>query len=111
MKFVYIASPYTSIDNFIAVQKQIEAANFLIDNGFVAISPLLNSVLLNMQKERDWTTWIAIDLELLSKCDALIRLPGESKGADIEVDYARLNGIPVYADMRLLLEEIDPCHP
>ena len=62
-----------------------------------------------MQKERDWTIWMAIDLELLSKCDALIRLPGDSKGADIEVDYAMANGIPVYADMRLLLEDVDSC--
>jgi len=34
-------------------------------------------------------------LAFLSHCDALIRIPGNSKGADIEVEYAKQNDIPV----------------
>ena len=33
---------------------------------------------------------------LLQRCDAVLRLPGESKGADQDVAIARERGIPVY---------------
>ncbi len=33
---------------------------------------------------------------LLSKCDAVLRLPGESKGADQDVKIAKERGLPVY---------------
>jgi hypothetical protein len=32
----------------------------------------------------------------LAKCDCLLRLPGESKGADNEVFWAKKLGMPVY---------------
>lgn len=33
---------------------------------------------------------------LLSKCDAVLRLPGESKGADQDVKIARERGLAIY---------------
>jgi hypothetical protein len=33
---------------------------------------------------------------LLQRCDALLRIPGESKGADQDVERARALGLPVY---------------
>jgi hypothetical protein len=36
---------------------------------------------------------------LLQICDAVLRLPGASKGADNDVRLARERGIPVYFDM------------
>jgi hypothetical protein len=33
---------------------------------------------------------------LLERCDAVLRLPGASKGADQDVEIARKRGIPVY---------------
>ena len=33
---------------------------------------------------------------LLERCDAVLRLPGESRGADQDVAIARGRGIPVY---------------
>lgn len=35
---------------------------------------------------------------LLQHCDAVLRLPGESSGADTDVAIARERGIPVYTD-------------
>ncbi len=34
---------------------------------------------------------------LLERCDAVLRIPGESRGADLDVARARELGIPVYA--------------
>jgi hypothetical protein len=42
---------------------------------------------------------------LLQHCDAVLRLPGESTGADQDVSIARERGIPVYT----ALEEIPGC--
>jgi hypothetical protein len=36
---------------------------------------------------------------LLQHCDAVLRLPGASKGADQDVAIARERGIPVYASL------------
>lgn len=36
---------------------------------------------------------------LLQHCDAVLRLPGESTGADQDVAIARERGIPVYTDI------------
>ena len=36
---------------------------------------------------------------LLQHCDAVLRLPGDSKGADNDVAIARERGIPVYYDI------------
>jgi hypothetical protein len=36
---------------------------------------------------------------LLQHCDAVLRLPGESTGADQDVAIARERGIPVYTDL------------
>ena len=41
---------------------------------------------------------------LLGKCDAVLRVGGESKGADLMVEVARRNGMRVYRTM----EEIPP---
>src|SRR5919112_6675631 len=41
---------------------------------------------------------------LLEHCDAVLRLPGESRGADNDVAIARRRGLPVY----LSVDEIPP---
>jgi len=33
---------------------------------------------------------------LLARCDAVLRIPGASRGADMDVATARANGLPIY---------------
>lgn len=40
--------------------------------------------------------WMGVDLPWVAVADALLRLPGESVGADMEVAEARKRNIPVY---------------
>lgn len=35
---------------------------------------------------------------LIARCDALLRIPGESRGADLDVARAQELGLPVYTD-------------
>ena len=37
---------------------------------------------------------------LLERCDAVLRMPGESKGADEDVRRARERGLPVYSQLQ-----------
>ena len=43
--------------------------------------------------------WLDMDLGILSRCDAIYRLPGNSEGADWEVQQAELLAIPVFQDL------------
>ncbi len=49
-----------------------------------------------MHKPRPYQDWIDLDLEWVKSCDCLLRLDGESKGADMEVALAESLGIPVF---------------
>lgn len=40
---------------------------------------------------------------LLDKCDAVLRVGGASQGADLMVDVARKNGLPVFFDLEEIL--------
>lgn len=40
--------------------------------------------------------WLRVDFEYVRRCDALLRLPGESVGADAEVSEALRIGVPVF---------------
>ncbi len=40
--------------------------------------------------------WYGMDLVIVSRCDAVLRLPGESVGADLEVKKAEELGLPVF---------------
>lgn len=92
---VYIASPYTIGDVAVNVRTQLEMANVLMNYGFAPFAPLY-SHFQHMAFPRPYTDWIKIDLEWVKVCDAVLRLEGESKGADGEVKFAQENNIPVF---------------
>jgi hypothetical protein len=43
---------------------------------------------------------------LLECCDAVLRIPGESRGADLDVVRARQLGLPVYTDVNELPQRL-----
>lgn len=91
---VYIASPYTLGDVAVNVRKQIEMAEILMGRGFFPYIPLL-SHFQHMIHPRPYEDWMANGKEWLLQCEAVLRLEGESKGADQEVLWAEETGIPV----------------
>lgn len=92
---VYIAGPYTKGDVAINCRMAFEAWHVLADAGFFPFCPHLTHFL-HLHNPRPYADWIEQDLAWLEVCHALIRLPGESKGADGEVCRAVALGIPVY---------------
>jgi hypothetical protein len=103
MKKVYIASPYTLGDVAVNVKTQIAVADRLINAGFCPHIPLL-SHFQHMIYPRPYKDWLKLDLEWLKVCDCLLRLPGKSKGADKEVEYAKSLDIPVFYSLKELIK-------
>lgn len=100
---VYIASPYTLGDMAVNVKTQIDMVDKLMDEGFAPFAPLY-SHFQHMIHPRPYTDWIEMDLEWVSVCDCLLRLPGKSSGADDEVKHANKLKIPVFYSLEDLLK-------
>lgn len=94
MLLVYIASGYSQGDPVENVQRQVEMAHTLLDWGYCPVWPL-SSHYLELYRSRPYDEWMEMDFALLSRCDALLKLEGESVGADLEVREATRMGIPV----------------
>ncbi len=100
---VYVASPYTLGSEGDNVRMSLKASNELINEGFAPFAPLL-SHFQHMIFPQEYEVWMALDLEWVSVCDCILRLPGESSGADREVEFARSNDIPVFYHINQLKE-------
>jgi hypothetical protein len=103
MKKVFIAGPYTLGDVAQNVKMAMNMANDLINLGFAPYCPHLTHFL-HMNHFQLYATWLQLDLIYLACCDALIRLPGQSNGADGEVKKAEELNIPVFYDLENLLQ-------
>lgn len=92
---VYIASPYTIGDSAVNVKRQIDAFDELLTRGFIPFAPLM-SHFQHMVYPRNYEEWMEWDFEWVEACDCLLRLSGESLGADREIEHAKKHGIPVF---------------
>lgn len=84
------------------VRAAIDAGSQLMKLGFAPFVPHY-SHFGNLFHFHTWQEWMAIDKEWVRTCDALLRLPGESKGADQEVVWAQEAKIPVFTDINSLV--------
>jgi len=100
---VYIASPYTIGDTALNVKFQIRAGDILMNNGFAPFIPLL-SHFQHMIYPRRYEDWLDFDLEWVQVCDCVLRLGGDSVGADGEVEYANTIGKKVFYSIDELKE-------
>lgn len=98
MKKVYVAAPYTRPDPCVNTRAAILAGDQLWAAGFIPFVPHLTH-LWHTVSPHDYSDWLAYDLHWLRVCDAVLRLPGESSGADAEVAEAHRLRIPVFEDV------------
>ena len=92
---VYVAGPYTKGDVELNVRNAIDATSQLIALGFAPFCPHLSHYVDKIHPH-SWQKWMDIDIEFLISYDIVLRLPGESKGADLEVETANKAGIPIF---------------
>ncbi len=101
---VYVAGPYTKGDVAANVRAAVNAAQELLDAGHIPFVPHL-SHFWHLVHPNPYERWITFDLAWLEVCDALVRLPGESAGADQEERHAAKWGLPVYQGVEEFLRE------
>ncbi len=104
---VYIAGPYTNGDTEANVLAAMEVADQVLTAGHTPFLPHLFHFW-HRVFPHEYQAWTDMDMEWLSLCEALIRLPGESSGADAEVKLADELGIRVYELEYLELEAVLP---
>ncbi len=93
---VYVAGPISTGGDYIGnIRRGIQAGEELRKIGFVPFVPHL-SAWWELVVPLTWNDWLEYDEEIIRRCDALLRLPGESRGADREVAFAAKHGIPVF---------------
>ncbi len=107
MKRVYCAGPIGPNDagRPLRIHSGVSAAVELLQLGLAPFSPHLWSAGTAADDIATYETWMAYDFAFLSVCDALLRIPGASPGADREVAFARAHGIPVFLSVADLI-----CH-
>jgi hypothetical protein len=94
-KMVYVAGPYTKPDPCVNTRTAIMAGDRLLSAGLVPFVPHLTH-LWHTVTPRPYQDWLDYDMHWLKVCDAVLRLPGESSGADKEVAEAGRLGLPVF---------------
>ncbi len=105
MKTIYLAGPYTNGDVAVNVQIAMRTGLLLIKEGHAPFIPHLYHFL-HMHEPQPYEAWMAMDLAWLKRCDVFFRMPGQSPGADLEEQWARALGLPVYHELEVLLEAL-----
>ena len=93
---VYVAGPLTKGDVLKNISEAIRVGDVLLEKGFAPFIPHLNSLWEICHPNHPISDWLELDFQWIRVCHALLRLPGESPGADGEVRFCDEHGVPVF---------------
>ena len=101
MKVIYIAGPYRNKSEYEVGENIRIAAEFALAvwrSGGVALCPHKNTAFFGGAYNLPDDTWLKGDLELLSRCDAVLAVTGwiTSSGTVAEISFAHERKIPVF---------------
>ena len=103
-KRVYVAAPYTYPDPAVNVGNACEAAEEIMSRtGWLPFVPHLFH-LWHLIIPHPYEFWMNMDENWMQACHALVRLPGESEGADVDMSGAVDLGIPVLIGLEEFIE-------
>jgi hypothetical protein len=100
--YVYIAGPYSS-DPVGNTRSAMAVWDHLRRAGVVPFCPHW-TMFQHFLTPSPYEDWLKFDLAWLARCDAVLRLPGASPGADREVAEARRLSLPVFYTVENLLK-------
>lgn len=97
-KAVYVAGPVTSSGWIVHnIRLAVDAAEELANAGLQPFIPHFNIYWDMIYPQHSYEFWLyRMTLPWLSRCDYLLRVPGESRGADAEVAAAISLNVPVF---------------
>lgn len=104
--YVYVAGPMRLMIEK-GVHDACKMADRLYANGFIPFIPQL-SILWSLvtpfgSDDEIYAARLPYDFAWIDKCDALIRLPGQSHGADAECEHCGVIGKPVFTEFERLI--------
>lgn len=115
--WVYISSPYSAGDQGLNTRCQLALWNELMDDGIVLPFAPLWSHFQHIYYPRSYEEWIAYDVAILSRMDALLRVNAvheplayrqdESAGADIELRQMHELAKPFFYNKTSLYEWVE----
>jgi hypothetical protein len=100
---VYIAGPLSKGPLEMNIRNAVSVGRTLLASDIDPVIPHLYCFMEMMFPLQDYERWLKFDFELIKRCDALLRIPGLSDGADREVSFAVDRGVPVFFDVETLL--------
>lgn len=103
---VYVAGPYSS-DPTANTNRAIAVGDMLWQEGYAPLIPHLTHFWHAMHPH-PYVEWLEYDNQFLPCCDVVLRIPGESSGADKEVDLATSLGMEVFHSIEELKDHVDP---
>lgn len=107
---VYVSGPLTTggpVALSRNIRRAVEAGCALIERGYIAVVPHEKALLCEEIFRQSYAAWLEYDFRVIERCDAVLRLPGVSPGADREAAHARALGLPVYFS----LDTLCACEP
>lgn len=91
---VYVAGPMRLGNRYDNIHLGIVTGRELVRRGYAPLIPHLTHFV-DPDDSLGWEPWLEVDEAWLQHADVLLRLPGESAGADREVEFCLDYGIPV----------------
>ena len=109
---LYIAGPISQGDFQHNKKQAMEAYHKAMEAKFATVCPHVTMYLLELKGELDWKSfswkhWLENDLPWVRCADAIFRLPGKSRGGDMEVVLGMESNVAIYYDMELLIGDRD----
>lgn len=92
---VYLAGPMSSGDRFENITGAIRVARKMVQDGLAPYVPQFDAYMFPGE-DITWNGFLEWDMEWVAVSEAVYRLAGESKGADLECLKASERGIPVF---------------
>lgn len=99
--YIYISGPISS-DRELHTDDAIEIAELVVERGHTPFLPHLY-LFWHDHSGHPYEYWMKLDLAWIHRCDALLRLPGESPGADREVELAKELDKIIYYDLKEII--------
>jgi NTP pyrophosphatase (non-canonical NTP hydrolase) len=111
----YLSSPFRCDDEMLRNERYEQTAlalTSLMNKGKHVFSPIIHNSPIKRIADlgSSWEDWEQFDLDMLSRCDAVmvLKIDGweRSVGVQAEIDYAQTNNIPIYYTDPVSLEEV-----
>lgn len=93
---VYISGPISQGDVVVNTHAAMKLWHEMWKGGLVTPICPHWSMIQHLLDPLTHKEWLDYDKVIIARCDALLRMPGESEGADEEVECAISLGLPVF---------------